>query len=418
MDPAVTSVTDVSTGPPKDPEPEDRYVVVLVAKGGARLIPGERLEMNGFRTDAGLATVYLMTRFQEVGLPDRLPQELVFEVHCPGRDIDDAVSRAAALATSLAPIISFAVNAFVDVPIAHIAYEGSPGRSTRRFWQADVALGSGQTTPTRPLKTDLLFALLTDLPSNAEHQRLARAISQYHAALRHWTTAGQPLSLMHLYPALEALGPAVERAERARLGLGDEKAHAVHLGIDIDFEDKQEGWKRVLLSQIRRDVICQRDRPTYKAAYEARNGLLHGSKDMSLVRAAAPEIAPKLFDYIRQGILNLLNLDAGVRSELAALPPLDVTPLHWSITGILTGEVEDPNAMGFEGDPYPRMEWQITIDDLKTQPDGRLTVSPLHTFTARIASAVQFRPADMTLAAGLNDPANFNAPVSVEEEQG
>ena len=139
MDPAVTSVTDVSTGPPKDPEPEDRYVVVLVAKGGARLIPGGRLEMNGFRTDAGLATVYLMTRFQEVGLPDRLPQEPVFEVHYPGRDIDDAVSRAAALATSLAPIRS---RSFLASDGVHTMRRNAVNRSATRGRSAS---GSGRS---------------------------------------------------------------------------------------------------------------------------------------------------------------------------------------------------------------------------------------------------------------------------------
>ena len=42
------------------------------------------------------------------------------------------------MATSLAPLISFAINAFVDVPQAHLAYEASPERNSRRFWQRDV----------------------------------------------------------------------------------------------------------------------------------------------------------------------------------------------------------------------------------------------------------------------------------------
>ena len=50
--------------------------------------------------------------------------------------------------------------------------------------------------------------------------------------------------------------------------------------------------------------------------------------------------------------------------------------------------------------------------------DGRLTVSPLHTFTARIASEVQFQPGDVILAAGLNDATKFSAPMSVAEEEG
>src|SRR5215211_1024964 len=109
---------------------------------------------------------------------------------------------------------------FVDLPLAHIAHEASPGRKTRRYWQADVKLGAAFPNPTHHIDRDPLFAVLGDVYKKAEFPRLSRAISHYHAALRHWTQAGQPLALAHLYPALEALGPAFERRERQRLGRG------------------------------------------------------------------------------------------------------------------------------------------------------------------------------------------------------
>ena len=78
-----------------DDEQEDHdrnHVVVLVAKGGARLLPGEGIKIS-LNTDAGPATVWLATRFQETGLTNRLPQDLIFEVRCPGDNLDDAVAR-------------------------------------------------------------------------------------------------------------------------------------------------------------------------------------------------------------------------------------------------------------------------------------------------------------------------------------
>ena len=269
-------------------------------------------------------------------------------MRCPGTDLDDAVSRAATLATSLVPLISFAVNAFVDLPVAHVAYEGSPGRTSRRYWQADVPLGAEIPGPGRPLRSELLFPLLHDVLANAESRRLARAISQYHAALRNWTTAAQPLALAHLYPALEALGPAVERAERQRLGLADERAHAVHRGVDVG----KSNWKEVLLGWVRRDVICQGDKPTYDTARKATDGLEHGALDMPLIRDAGAEATPKLFDYVRKGILNLLDVDPQVRERLAGMSTVDVTPFHRSLQGVLAGDVADPLKLG--PDPMPR----------------------------------------------------------------
>jgi hypothetical protein len=134
------SATDVELPQELQDEQEgldDHYIVVLVAKGGARLQPNEGIKIAGFQTDVGPATVGLRTRFQEIGLPNRLPQELIFEVRCPGSDIDDAVARGSTLATSLAPLISFAINAFVDVPRAH--------RRTKQV-PREAAVASGRLT--------------------------------------------------------------------------------------------------------------------------------------------------------------------------------------------------------------------------------------------------------------------------------
>jgi hypothetical protein len=259
------TVVAAEESPVQEDPPDDSYIVVLLAKGGARLQPGQGLQLNQLHTDAGPARLVLSTRYQEVGRPERLPQELIFEVHCQGTDLDDAVRRAAVLATSLTSLISFTVNAFVDQPLPTMAWEGSPGRSSRRFWQAKVELGAEFPTPARLLRDDLLFPVLSDVFTHVEFKRLARAISHYHAALRSWTVAAQPLALVHLYPALEALGPATERAERQRLGLPDEHAHAVHRGVDVT----ESNWREVLLGWVRRDVICQSDAATYRTAYKA-----------------------------------------------------------------------------------------------------------------------------------------------------
>lgn len=74
-----------------------------------------------------------------------------------------------------------------------------------------------------------------------------------------------------------------------------------------------------------------------------------------------------------------------MRERLGKLRVLDVTPLHMAMKGVLTGDVADTDQLGLESDPYPRMDPQLTLDDLTYQPDGRLTVSPRLTYTVRIA---------------------------------
>ena len=102
---------------------------------------------------------------------------------------------------------------------------------------------------------------------------------------------------MHLYPALEALGPAVERVERERLGLADERGHASHRGVDVS----QSNWKDVLLGWVRRDIICQGDMETYDAVRRLSDKLEDGALDMPLIREAAPGVTGTLFNYVRRG---------------------------------------------------------------------------------------------------------------------
>jgi hypothetical protein len=391
---------------------DDNYIVVLVAEGGVRLPPNEGLRLQGFSTELGPATIGLVTRFQEIGLPNRLPQDLIFEIRCRGKDVDNAVAIASGLATSLTPLISFVVNAFLDVPRAHIAYEASPGRTSRRFWQADVQLGIETFTPSAILRSELLVPFIQAVFNSTDPARIGAAISQYHAALRDWTTAGQPLALMHLYPALEGLAEVAEKMERSRLGLTDKEAHARHRAVNV----KDPNWNYVFLGGIRRDLICKGDAATYRTARAASNGLEHGFANMASIRADAQQVTPKVFEYVRGGVLDLLDLDAGVRERLGKMKLVDVTPMYAVITGVLSGDVGDADRLGFGSDPYPRMDSQVQIDDLTYLPDGRLTVSPSFTYTVRTAEGVAFTPQMSPTAVGLNDPSGFLATATATAE--
>jgi hypothetical protein len=97
------------------------------------------------------------------------------------------------------------------------------------------------------------------------------------------------------------------------------------------------------------------------------------------------------------------------------MPVLDVTPVHTAMKGVLTGNVADADKLGFEGDPYPRMDPQLTLDKITYRPDGRLTLSPRSTYTVRTAPGVQFNLLQTALAVGLNDPARIEATPPVVE---
>lgn len=399
------------TEDPGDASARALWLVVLLASGGATLLPGERLELNSLPNDSETVDVAIATRFEDGGFTELVPRELVFEVRCRARNADDAVAQAGAVGGGLVALLSFVVNAHVSVPLPHLAFEAEPGLTRRQFWQAEVPFEQGLPRPNRILDKELLFPLLQAFLSSTEAARLRRAVGQYHAALRDWTVSGRPLALAHLYMALEALGPATERAERLRLGLSNEREHAMHRGVDLTLKN----WKDVLLGRVRRDVLCKADRVTYDAARKASDGFEHGSMDFPQIKVAADQTGDALMGYVRRGVLDLLDLPEPVRQKLADKRPLDVSRLHWAIRGELTGDVSDPNRLGQDGAPYPYADWRITLDDLSRMPDGQIQMTPRMNLTARLAKNVQLTYTAYTIGVGVSDPDLFDYEPPIQE---
>jgi hypothetical protein len=63
------------------------------------------------------------------------------------------------------------------------------------------------------------MSVLDAIHRSPHHARLARAMSQYEAALRSWNTSGRVMALAHLYMAAEALAPVVETMQREARGI-------------------------------------------------------------------------------------------------------------------------------------------------------------------------------------------------------
>ncbi len=374
-------------------------------------MPGQRLMLRGVPADDQVVEVALSTRFEDAGLTDLVPRELIFEVYLEASDADAAVAQAGAVASGLAALLSFAVNARIPAAEPFLAYEAAPGLTRRRFWQRHVTFQQGAPRPSRMLKDELLFPLLHAFFGSPHAGRLGRAMSQYHVALSHWTTAGRPLALAHLYMALEALTPVAEERTRERLGLATKEDHARRHGMDVS----QRNWISVLEGWVRRDVVCQGDSVTYKAAREASDGFEHGFMDLPKYRAAAEQHARPLMNYVREAVLDLLDVDEPVRTELNDKPPIDVSPIWHAVTGVLHGKVEDPTLMAEPGQAFPYADWHITLDDNWRLPDGRLRMTPRMHLTAHIAEGVQITWTGHGLGVGLSDFDLFDYEPSTEE---
>ena len=378
--------------------------VVLLSAGGAQLLPGQRLQLNGFPVEPGPADVVLYSRYEDVGVSDPIPRELAYEVQVPAEDADAAIAIAGAVGSGLATMLSFAVNAYVPAPEPYVAFEGLPGLNRRRFWQRHVTFVDGIPRPGRLLKEATLFPMLQAMFGSGEWERLSRAVSQYHAALSHWTVSAKPLALAHLYMALEALAPVVERSERARLEIPSQREHADHRGVDVE----RSNWKEVLLGWVRRDVICKGDKATYDAARKASDGFEHGSMPLPEFRSAAELYGRPLIDYLREGLLGELRLADELHQELIDKRPLDVSPMWLEVRGELHGNVEDPDELGEGGARFPYVDWHTTLADVRRREDGRLRITPVNHLTLHCAEGVNLTPTQHALKVGLSDADLFD----------
>jgi hypothetical protein len=350
-----------------------------------------------------------------VGLAAELPTETFFEVNLRAGSADAAISGAGTVATGLATMISFCVNAYVPPADPVLAYESSPGVTRRRYWQRHVQGRNHELRPTRRIDVDLLFPFLQGAFTSVAAERIGRAVSQYQMALNYWSTRGRPLALAHLYMALEALAPVAEGRERERLNLATDEDHARARGVDVS----RTNWREVLLGWVRRDVLCEGDKPTYDAARRASDGFEHGFMPLPAYRGAASAHTAALLSYVRKAVLNLLDLDDTVREALRDKSPIDTSPLWMEIRGELTGNVGDPNMLAEPGYsvPHPCVDWKITLDDAHRTEDKRLRITPRSNLTAHMAEGVHMTFTHHGLAVGLSDREMFEYEASTEEPQ-
>jgi hypothetical protein len=374
------------------------YTIVLRSRSGCRVRFGNYIDLRLPDGRGREAQVRISTRWQDLGLEFPIPRELSMAVTVNAADMDTAVRSAAAVASTLAVIISFCVNAAVEPPALHMAFNSTGGLSRREFTKAFLPDEAGHPRPGRWIDVKGLLAFGQAAYSSSEAPRLFRALAQYQAALRYWNTGSRVLVLAHLYIACEVLTRAVQRLHQARLGLTD-KQHAQLLGVDTT----QSNWKMMAGFFARREYIFEGDKSIYDAARSASDQFEHGTADLGNVRQAADAVTRQLFDLVRSAILSLVPaLDPAICDTIMAKAPVDVSPLHKQITGyIVSDQPSDPDNPGMAGELFPALRWRSDIRACRLAGDN-LTFDPVETITVQFADGLRFEGGGYAIYGGLN----------------
>jgi len=332
------------------------YVVVSRAQSSAHFAAGDGCEFN---LDAipelgkGPIRVRIFTRWATSG-EISLPRELIIEIRGGAGSLDEAATKFGMIARPFATMVGFVANVRVGPVEVHLAYECADGQAERQFLETFIADEQGAMGEGRLVDKSLMIetcnafhTLEIDIP------RVSRGLRQYELALRQWYLGGEWLALSHLYMAVEALTKAVIRKTIADRGIRKEElAQSFHLVTD---DPERPRWREYLDQQVREQLIFRGDSETYKTAKNASDGLEHGSWDLDKIAEHAVKCADKTFHYVRQTVLELLNLPPEVAEKLMAIKPKDVQSRRKVVRGRLIGAVDDPAAAD---QMYPILEWK------------------------------------------------------------
>ncbi len=361
--------------------PKIQYIVVIRAGARLRFNPGEQLVVN-VNIDGHNTVLTFQTRYRDEGFESLVPRDLWIDARGPASSLDFAITAFTNAAMSFTTIISFCANGYVGDCRFHIAYDNSPKKNEREFFEQFVEDERGMPRLSRRIKPSAVTGLIDVLGPHNHTERLRRAIVQYVLALKYWGKGDEILAVAHLYMGLEALVPVVRKNELNNFNLDTTQELADHWNIALNELDPK----------IRRDILFQGDQETHKYAKKASDGIEHGFIGFDEIRPLAITVREKTASYLRQAIIKLLQLPSDIEQEL--LDPIYEKPIGTEgyvryLRGVLQS---DQDQLAPKGNEYPYVDWRFRVTSFTRTDENEFRMSISQDMTPRLGEGVLFRP--------------------------
>jgi hypothetical protein len=387
--------------------------VVVVAKSSASAIfePGAEVAMN-FETRPGTFAVRFWTNYGgKFDIP--VPLHFCAEGRGPAEGLDDAGKRFANAARAGSTILALVANADLGLLEAELIFDASPDRDQHEFLQIVLPEKPLRAIPNRRIEVEAVSAVGAALATHPELVRIRRAIAQYALALSLWQPGHEIQCLAHLYMGVEALTKARLRRHMEAHGLVKE-------------DDLTEEWqiKRTQLdAEVRRRLIFLEDQQAYAKAKRVSDGLEHGFSEHDEMHAPAREVVVRTAQYLRQAILDMLNLERGMRERLLG-PDFNDPRGPVALIRYLRGTLSGPaTGLAMADQLYPLMQWRGGIKSVTRGEDGKYSFATDEGFTAKVGQGVTFTPATYEIWDGssikeLPKTPTLSAAVERDEDSG
>ncbi len=174
------------------------YVVILRAPAASIFERGKSIKLNVPREDRNILLTF-RSRQLDMNLDVPIPGDLWIEGRIIAKSIEEAVTACGNAAATVLPVISLTTNASIGNMIIELAFECTPGKYERDYLQVFVPGERGILSRARIIDIETVLELLNAIENHSEKDRLLRATTQHHLALKHWRHGEEILATAHLY---------------------------------------------------------------------------------------------------------------------------------------------------------------------------------------------------------------------------
>ncbi|GJL55069.1 MAG: hypothetical protein NPIRA02_22010 [Nitrospirales bacterium] len=123
----------------------------------------------------------------------------------PAPSLSSAIEAFWSAAQFFSTLISFCSNGYAGECQLHIAFDNTPGKRKREFFENFQTWKRGLPIPSRKINPKVVVRIIDALSTHKDSDRIRRAIVQYELTLKNWFKGGEILATSHLYMGMEAL---------------------------------------------------------------------------------------------------------------------------------------------------------------------------------------------------------------------
>lgn len=325
------------------------------------------------------------TRYLNKGHKHSLPGDLWIEGRGPADSIEEAVRVFGGAAANILAVIAFATNAAVHDMEPELVFDNTPGVTTRDFLQSYLPDERAVVSVGRALDKTSLIALMEAIEKHHERERIGRALAQYRLALNHWRWGHEIMATAHLYIGMEVLTVAAIRS-RLRVEGISETEFAQRLGIE-----EEKSSKSAVEVATRRQILFRGDDECYTDAKAASDGLEHGFMPFDRIREHAARVRDRTAAYLREAIVELLELDDAAQAKLLSPPrtePLGRWPIVKYVRGKLLG---DGPELAQGANEYPIMAWRSDITSVTAEDNGNRRIEFNEVLSPQLGDGITFQ---------------------------